>query len=381
MMRLLFIAPLPPPFGGMSVITRSLFEAGLSDFFEVVHLNTSKNSPTEKFGKISLQDVLLAVKNYFKLTRLCIRHPEIRSIFLIGTCDSGIIRDAGYIFILKLFSRNIIFNLHGTRKLREKNRLIRFFTNYALKRSEFILSPTKIDMDGVAGLIQNRKKLKLFYNSVYISQEYMGRDEGQGGQGGQEGQGNGDGQIGKPFRIVGLGRLSAAKGAFDLIEVCAGLIDEGSDIHLTWIGKGAYPEDEREANRMISENQVTKGKIDLQSGISEEKKYMLLRKADIFVLPTYSDNLPVAILEAMAMGLPVISTTVGAIPEVIQDKINGWLVSPGDKDKLREYIVDARNKKSLLDQMGANNRNAFHSIFTSLQRIKELKACIADIEQ
>jgi len=366
MMRLLFIAPLPPPFGGMSVITRSLFEAGLSDSFEVVHLNTSKNSPTETFGKISLQDVFLAGKNYIKLIRLCIRHPEVRSAFLIGTCDSGIIRDAGYIFILKLFSRNIIFNLHGTRKIREKNRLIKRFTNYAIKRSDLILSPTKIDMKGVPGLAQDRKKLKLFYNSVFISREYL--EPGEKDTAGS-------------FRIIGLGRLSAAKGAFDLIEVCTGLIRNGYDIQLTWIGKGAYPEDEKKANRMISENPEVRERINLQAGISEEEKYSLLKQADLFVLPTYSDNLPVAILEAMAMGLPVISTTVGAIPEVIENNINGWLIAPGDKIKLRGKIIDACSGQFNLHEIGENNRNSFHHTFNSLQRIRELKTCVAEIEQ
>jgi len=375
---LLCILPLPPPYGGMSIISRSLFDAGLADHFEVIHLNTSKNSPTEKFGKITLQDVVLAIKNYIKLTLLCIRHPKVRTAFLIGTCDTGIIRDSGYIFILKLFSRKIVLNLHGTRKFTERNRLIRGFTRYAINCCDLILSPTKIDMEGVKKLMPSGKRLKLFYNSTFIKSEYRevkrsGKQEGQEGQGNRE---EGDAGI---FRIVGLGRLSAAKGAFDLMEVCADLMKEGYDMHLTWIGKGAFPEDDRRATDFLAENQEIADRIVLHAGISEEKKYHILRGSDLFALPSYSDNLPVAILEAMAMGLPVISTAIGAIPEVIVEKTNGWLITPGDKKTLREYIIEAHLNRTLLVEMGRYSRRFFEKTFDSSQRINELKEYAAEL--
>ena len=80
-------------------------------------------------------------------------------------------------------------------------------------------------------------------------------------------------------------------------------------------------------------------------------------KSDIFILPSYAEGLPIAILEAMAAKLPVISTSVGSIPEVIKEKINGYLIKPGDYKALANRIILLAKNKSLRMKIGNNNRN------------------------
>lgn len=69
------------------------------------------------------------------------------------------------------------------------------------------------------------------------------------------------------------------------------------------------------------------------------EKFKKLNTSDIFLLLSCSEGLSISILEAMAAGLPIISNTLGAIPEVVTNEINGYLLSPGDYKSLSHYIL------------------------------------------
>ena len=89
--------------------------------------------------------------------------------------------------------------------------------------------------------------------------------------------------------------------------------------------------------------------------VPEGEKILQLRSSDIFVLPTFSEGLPISLLEAMAAGLPIISTPVGAIPEVIDEGKNGFLIQPGDYEALAEKIVILAKDHKARQEMGKNN--------------------------
>jgi len=86
-----------------------------------------------------------------------------------------------------------------------------------------------------------------------------------------------------------------------------------------------------------------------------DKKIRVFSESDIFILPSYSEGLPITMLEAMATGLPIIATPVGAIPEIIEDGINGFLVKSGDYKALAKKIVVLAQNKKLRRKMGQNN--------------------------
>ena len=90
--------------------------------------------------------------------------------------------------------------------------------------------------------------------------------------------------------------------------------------------------------------------------VSGAEKIDVFNIADIFVLPSYNEGLPISILEAMSYGLPILSTTVGGIPEIVENGVNGFLVEPGDKNALLEFLeVLVLNKTKRLE-MGEKSR-------------------------
>jgi glycosyltransferase involved in cell wall biosynthesis len=134
--------------------------------------------------------------------------------------------------------------------------------------------------------------------------------------------------------LVFLGRIGQRKGAFDLIHAFAKIpIEVRKQAQLTLAGDGAV----EEAQALI----VTLGlvaHVAVKSWLSSEQRDALLEKSDIFILPSYNEGLPMALLEAMSWGLPPIVTPVGGIPEVVVSEKNGLLVQPGDVEQLAAAI-------------------------------------------
>lgn len=105
--------------------------------------------------------------------------------------------------------------------------------------------------------------------------------------------------------------------------------------------------------------------------VSEERKRSLLSEGSIYVLPTYAEGLPIAMLEGMAGGNAVISTTVGAIPEVIGEE-NGLLVEPGDADDLRAALETLLESPDRVSRMAERNRELVLERYSWEEIIEEL---------
>ena len=107
--------------------------------------------------------------------------------------------------------------------------------------------------------------------------------------------------------------------------------------------------------------------------IDEGEKGELYRSADLLVLPSYEEGLPYVIVEAMAAGLPIVATPVGAIPEVINDGINGLLVKPGDYRALADKLLTLCRNEGLRSRIGRANRERARLLFSQEVVFQELE--------
>ena len=112
--------------------------------------------------------------------------------------------------------------------------------------------------------------------------------------------------------------------------------------------------------------------------IHGDEKIKIFIESDIFILPSYSEGLPITMLEAMAAGLPIIATPVGGIPEILENGKNGFLIKPGDYKTLAKKILILTNNKKLRQKMGKNNLEKIKKqydreiIFKKLSNIYEI---------
>ncbi|MBM3187135.1 MAG: glycosyltransferase family 4 protein [Chloroflexi bacterium] len=147
------------------------------------------------------------------------------------------------------------------------------------------------------------------------------------------------GELAAPFRLVSVGSLAQLYKAPDVLLEAAGFCVEGGlDLRVTFIGDGKYrPQLERQAAALgLGERVRFLGQLPAGQAVRER-----LDQADLFVLPSRTDGIPRAMLEAMARGLPCIGSTAGGIPELLPAED---MVPPGDSralaDKIREVLAD-----------------------------------------
>lgn len=134
--------------------------------------------------------------------------------------------------------------------------------------------------------------------------------------------------------IAFVGRICQRKGTFDLIRAFANLPEHlQNSVELAIAGNG-----EIEQARQLAESLNLTDRINFLGLIDAQQRDRLLEQTDIYILPTYNEGLPLALLEAMSWGLPVITTPVSGIPDVVNDHHNGLLVTPGDLHQLTEAM-------------------------------------------
>ena len=147
-----------------------------------------------------------------------------------------------------------------------------------------------------------------------------------------------------------MGEISKRKGGFDLLKAIVDNKEYFKDKLLLRIGGNEVDGD---IKSYIREHGL-ESFVSYEGWIAGQKKIDCLNWEDVYILPSYNEGLPIAILEAMAYSHPIISTPVGGIPEVIKTGENGTLVKPGDTkaiaDAIKFYIENSEAIKSQGDK-------------------------------
>jgi glycosyltransferase involved in cell wall biosynthesis len=132
-----------------------------------------------------------------------------------------------------------------------------------------------------------------------------------------------------------LGVITNKKGIFDLVNLIAENKKElEKKIKLIIGGSG-----DSNLLQQIIKNYQLENCIDFKGWVTGNEKEKLLQDSDVYILPSYFEGVPISILEAMSFGKPIISTNVGGIPEVVENGVNGVLVTPGDKKALLNAML------------------------------------------
>jgi glycosyltransferase involved in cell wall biosynthesis len=171
------------------------------------------------------------------------------------------------------------------------------------------------------------------------------------------------------IKILFLGWVIKDKGIFELLDAFNQL--QSPSVRL-WIA-GDGPELEA-AKAKVSELKLSEV-VHFYGWVFNDQKMQLLKEADIFVLPSYAEGMPNAVLEAMASGIPVVATTVGGIPDLIKDNVNGFLVKPGDANMLAEKITllinDAEKRKSFSESAHVYSKEN-HSVEAAIESFRQI---------
>jgi len=177
----------------------------------------------------------------------------------------------------------------------------------------------------------------------------------------------------KEHRLVGLiSYLRSYKGHEYFIEAAARVLSQAKDVTFLIVGEG--PEEERLRGRIAA--------LGLSSNVKmlgfRDDLLNVFRSLDLFVIPSVEgDTIPQVLMQALAMGLPVVSTTVGSIPDVVQDGRTGFVVAPRDAGALAGRILTLLDDAALRAEMGRRGRTLVereYSLSRMLDRLEEVYA-------
>ncbi len=172
-----------------------------------------------------------------------------------------------------------------------------------------------------------------------------------------------------PRVFLCIGRLTAQKGQLLLLDAFAKLVEDRFDAELVFAGDGEMREvlEGRIADRGLGD------RVRITGWIGEAEVRKQLGDSAVLLLPSFAEGLPVVIMEAMAMGRPVISTYIAGIPELVRAGENGWLVPAGDMESLVDTMREACSiPAEELEEMGRCGRERVarqHDTKTEVQRL------------
>jgi glycosyltransferase involved in cell wall biosynthesis len=130
--------------------------------------------------------------------------------------------------------------------------------------------------------------------------------------------------------LLVVGRLVAVKGQVLLIEALAELAERGIEARLTVVGDGPQlPE-----LRTLAERRGVAARVEFAGAVGQDAVRLYYDRADVFALPSFAEGVPVVLMEAMGMELPVVASRINGIPELVEDGVSGALTAPGRLDEL-----------------------------------------------
>ncbi len=315
------------PKGGIAVVLNS-YSRIFPEFNIIVNSN----------GKNAIANLLQLLYSLLTTTIKLIFCHSIRIVHIHTASYNSFRRSALFISLAKFFKRKVVIHIHGGgfKEYYEKNTP---FVHKNLLKCNTIIALTEYWKEFFEGLgFENVIVVPNVVDSPTIQERKC--DDGK-------------------THILYLGLITKAKGIFDLIDtIYEHKEDLKGNIVLHIGGNG-----ETETLKKMIGDYSLQDIVLFEGWVSGEKKVELLNNTDVFILPSYTEGLPISILEAMSYSLPVISTPVGGIPEVITAGENGLLVQPGDKEALYGAIINLVENKSLRENMGKASYQKVHPHF------------------
>jgi glycosyltransferase involved in cell wall biosynthesis len=186
-----------------------------------------------------------------------------------------------------------------------------------------------------------------------------------------EAQGSDDGVL----DILCVGRLVPEKGQMVLLHAMERLAERGVPARVVFVGDGS--------SRATLEAEAARLGIDatFTGSVGVDVVRRLLLEADAFCLPSFAEGVPVVLMEAMASALPVVTTRIAGIPELVDDGVSGYVLAPGRDDFLADALADLARNPHRARAMGRAGRDKVRAEFDVRTSAAELKRVFVAIER
>ncbi len=353
--RVLLVGKGPPDRGGISAFLQALLDSALPTRFDVVLLNLTREgvSRSGRLTKANVARTLTDVRSVWRAARA-------RDLIHIHTAlvpHVTMVRTGAMALIAKLRRCKTIVHVHGGRvALWLTSTRRRLLTRVCLAAADQVVAVS----NGVGTLLSKSlgpDRVLVLDNGVDVASY------------GPPGPPN------EPLRILYAGVLTPRKGLIDLFRASELLLRRG--IRHEVIVAGGAPDEGPEAEAAV--RSAATDAVRFLGPQPHESMPAVYQSADVFCLPSWWEAMPLSLLEAMATGLPVVATTVGDIPRVVESDVSGHLVPPRNPDALADALAPLLQDPSLRSTMGAAGRRRVEAGLTlqhTMDAVADLYAAV-----
>ncbi|MFN8468690.1 MAG: glycosyltransferase family 4 protein [Caldilineaceae bacterium] len=354
-MRILLVSPVPPPQGGIATWTTNVInETSKRGDIALTIVDIAprwRGIHQTDWIRRSIGGVLQLVRDFFQIWQYVRR----RSTDVLHLCSSGqlaLIRDILLLAFAKLYKLPTIYHLHYGRvpQLSEGKTWEWFLLCRAITLAGLVICVDKRTQATISQLLPEVQVEKL-PNFVDINLSSTPSLQ------------TGDQSIPtKPFRIAYVGWIIPSKGVLELVTAVARLSNE-IEVELHLIG----PQDLNYLAIIVEQGLSLGSSLSIEGELQHDQVLDSLRATDLFVLPSYTEGFPYVIVETMALGVPIVATNVGGIPEMLgigEEDCCGVVVPPGDVAALESSIRElyfARDTRMLLGLSGRKRAKDLYS--------------------
>lgn len=276
------------------------------------------------------------------------------------------LRDAAALWLVPSRRARTVFEFHGgfeQNTVLQGSPPIRAFAERTLKRASAVVTLNEYHTDLLLKLCPGLTNVRAIPN--FLEPDMMsGLTDAPIGSSGDR------------LRLLFISRVAREKGVFDSIEAVRLLRDRGIGVALKIVGTG----DDLEEAQALSTRQGLAGLIEFTGFVVGADKIAVYRSSDVLLFPTYwNEGFPYVLLEAMAAGLPIVSTTHGVIPHLLEDGVNGFLVEPRDPTALAGNIERLAADPALRADIGRRNRREVETRYGIEEAARAYGGLYADV--
>ena len=319
--KVLMVGPGRDVMGGISTVVNSYYELGLGKKVELRYISSMEDGN-------KIKKMIVACSSYVSF----LRHiNEYDIVHIHMAAQASFTRKSFFVRKAKKEGKKIIIHQHSADfddfyfKQSDRKKQNQIKDIFAMADVVIVLSEEWAKFFGEN--ICDSNKIVILYNGViipeYVKEDYADR------------------------KVLFLGRLGERKGSYDLLKAIPAVLQKVPDAHFYLGGDG----DIVQSKKIIDENGLG-DYVELLGWVRDAEKEAYLKKCSTFILPSYHEGMPMSVLEAMSYGLATISTNVGGVPQIIENKINGVMINSGNITEIIDSLVEILSDSKVRSKYG-----------------------------
>lgn len=366
--KVLMFGPVPPPFGGIASVLQDIVESSLNREFAFHVLGRPETYPpfmSSLPGRTVVRIMRLS-KFFLKLlvSRYCIAHMH--------SSTATMPKSTFYMSLCRISKTPILLHLHGTDWDYFYTRHSKQTKNILHKALEMphtivVLYEEWVEKLRDLGVTCNILAIPNFIPDVPPPDEHALQEA------------KSLLNIPENALLVGcIGMIGKRKGHFDIMDAIPSVLKENPNVYFLHLGSSEI-RGELERLREKAAAAGIDAHVRIPGEIRRDLVPAVLGNLDIFLLPSHMEGMPISILEAMRARKPIITTTVGGIPEMIEHERSGLLIEPGRPDEIAAAVLKLAGDASLRDSLAQGAHERFLSHFETEQCVGQMRDVYSDI--